>query len=111
MLPETLVTLIWTLDQSGSCCAKAADPQTSAAPTGDRTIQVRIRVLISLLLRKPPAILPSWAGTLAEARRKRATRAVLFIGTPPPRAFLPKNSDSLKNKSVKFFLTAKHSHK
>src|SRR5713226_3583277 len=100
MLPETLVTLIWTLDQSGSCCAAAACPQTSAAPTSDRTIQVRIRVLISLLLRKPPGILPSWAGTLAEARRKRATRAVLFMGTPHPGCFCQRVRNRLKTNGL-----------
>src|ERR1700688_155975 len=52
MLPETLVTLIRTLDQSGSCCALADCPQTSTAPSNAETTPTPILPLISLLLRK-----------------------------------------------------------
>src|ERR1700688_536573 len=52
MLPETLVTLICTLDQSGSCCALADCPQTSTAPSNAETTAARFLSLISLLLRK-----------------------------------------------------------
>src|SRR5258707_8905240 len=66
MLPETLVTLICTLDQSGSCCcATAAGPQTRAAPASERTIQVRALTLISLLLRK------AWGFYHCEPRQMR----------------------------------------
>src|SRR5260370_24910094 len=60
MFPETLVVLICTFEKSWSCCAIAACPQTSTAPTRETTLQVRIFVLISFLLRKPPGILPLW---------------------------------------------------
>src|SRR6266480_7944642 len=60
MLPETLVVLILTLDQSGSCCAAAACTQNSATPANAEIIHVGIFLLITLLLRKRPGILPLW---------------------------------------------------
>src|SRR5260370_10099691 len=42
MLPETLVTLIWTLDQSGVFSWPTTRPQKRAAATGANTSKLRI---------------------------------------------------------------------
>src|SRR6266852_6969325 len=73
MFPETLVVLICTLDQSGCCCAHVAGPQSSAAPTRERTIQVRNFLHISILLRKA-GILPLWTATRG-TRKGKAIRS------------------------------------
>src|SRR5580704_3155077 len=80
MLPETLVTLICTLDQSGSCCALADCPQTSAAPSNAESTPARTLLLISLLLRKSPEILSFRSGEKVPAKCRRHVFGFELVG-------------------------------
>src|SRR4029077_3474077 len=90
MLPDTLVALIWTLEKSWFCCATASCPQTSAASASARTIQVRICLLISLLLRNARGILSLWPVTCdPQQDRLRSEKKVGEVKSPLLRLFGP----------------------
>src|SRR5216683_3422844 len=78
MLPETLVTLIWTLDQSGVFSWPATRPQKRAAATRANTSKLRIlwamiflRTVLRILSFDRTNGAASNAPTLVKARRKR----------------------------------------